>query len=128
MLVEYSVDLLFHYGNVIVERIAACLDWLRCFSINTSVADMASAADAIYVLLWALAMVVGFCALPPAVAQEQYHRNSPCLTCLACLQRNRPAKVAWGNELLDPVTKNYLPHLLKESIDQTLLWYALGVN
>ena len=44
--------------------------------------------------------------------------NYPAFTIEA--RQNRPVRVQWMNELLDPVTGNYLPHLLP--VDQTLHW------
>ena len=44
--------------------------------------------------------------------------NYPAFTIEA--KQNRPVQVQWMNELLDPVTGNYLPHLLP--VDQTLHW------
>ena len=35
---------------------------------------------------------------------------------------DRPARVKWINDLVDPVTGNYLPHLLGNVVDQTLHW------
>lgn len=40
--------------------------------------------------------------------------------CTIEARANRPARVAWINDLKDPQTGNYLPHLLP--IDQTLHW------
>ena len=44
--------------------------------------------------------------------------NYPAFTIEA--KQNRPVRVQWMNELFDPVTRNYLPHLLP--VDSTLHW------
>lgn len=40
---------------------------------------------------------------------------------ICLLQRGVPAHVRWGNDLKD-ATGAYLPHILRDSIDQTLHW------
>jgi FtsP/CotA-like multicopper oxidase with cupredoxin domain len=47
-------------------------------------------------------------------------RNYPAFTIEA--KRDKPVRVKWINNLVDPLTGNYLPHLLTNTVDQTVHW------
>jgi hypothetical protein len=44
-----------------------------------------------------------------------------------CVQRNMPAHIRWTNDLRD-AAGNYLPHILRDSIDQTIHWANPAVS
>lgn len=46
--------------------------------------------------------------------------NYPAFTVEA--KQNKPVRVKWINDLVDPATGNFLPHLLGPVVDQTLHW------
>jgi hypothetical protein len=60
---------------------------------------------------------------------QQHSRTPPpwCLTPVSAvyaavlLQRNVPAHIRWTNDLVD-AAGGYSPHLLRDSIDQTIHW------
>jgi hypothetical protein len=62
------------------------------------------------------------CRPPPGKSDQSLQPASPLTgSARCCLQHTYETRVRWTNDLVD-ANGNYIPHLLKEAIDQTLVW------